>query len=193
MDKFIKKKKPKDAPDWVINSLKVLLLLILFWNLNKQLPNGLLGGISNHASQNRPISPTPYIEEISYNQLLGTTTPKINHFMEWGGNKIPFLDPEITAIEAVQYQVFTKAEFAKIWVDSFSVKYKGHVLRPNKINALFISPDSTSIICESEIVLTGCFYENLINYQNDFALWLSIETEEKKTFFTKIKVSQTIL
>ena len=189
MDKFIKKKKRKEAPDWVINSLKAFLLFLLFWNLQKQFPNGLVA-VSSHPIKARQVNPTPYIEEISYNQLLSTTKPKINHFMEWGGAKIPFLDPEITAIDAVTYQVFSKAEFAKIWIDSFSIKYKGHVLRPNKINAIFISPDSTSLTCEEEVILTGCFYEHLRNHQTDFALWLSIETEEKKTFFTKIKVTE---
>lgn len=186
MDRPIKKKKKNQTPDWVINSLKGFLLFLLFWNLNKQLPNGFLA----HPVITQQINPTPYIEEVSFNHLLSTTKPKINHFMEWGATKIPFLEPEIIEEVEIAYQVFSEAEFTKIWMDSFTLKYKGHELRPNKVNAIFIRPDSTSITCEDENDFTNCFYANLKGYQKDFALWLSIETEEKKTFFTRIKVTQ---
>ncbi len=189
MDKPRKKRKPNQAPDWVINSLKGLLLLLLFWNLNKQFPNGFFA-LTNQPDKASYVSPTPYIEKVSFNHLLSTTKPKINHFMEWGGKKIPFLDPEIMEPQDIAYQVFSEAEFAKIWIDSFTIEYKGHILRPNKLNAIFIRRDSSSLICKDENDFTDCFYNNLKEYQNDFALWLSIETEEKKTFFTKIKVSE---
>ncbi len=189
MDRPIKKRKRKDAPDWVINPLKGLLLFLLFWNINKHFPNGLFAG-AHQANVPYQEHIPPYIEEISFNQLLSTTKPKINHFMKWGNEKISFLEPEIIAEAPIAYQVFSETEFAKIWIDSFTVEYKGHVLRPNKINAIFIKPDSTHIVCEEEQDLMKCFYANLGNHQKDFALWLSIETEEKKTFFTKIKVAE---
>lgn len=188
MDRPIRKKKP-EAPDWVINSLKGLLLFLLFWNLNQQFPDGFLA-VKNQPNKARQISPTPYIEEVSFNHLLSTTKPKINHFMKWGQRKIPFLDPEIVEGKDIFYQKFSETEFAKMWLDSFSLAYKGHILRPNKVNAIFIRPDSTNVICEDENDFRKCFYANLKEHQNDFALWLSIETEEKKTFFTKIKVTQ---
>ncbi len=188
MDRPTKKRKPNGAPDWVINPLKGLLLFLLFWNINKQFPNGLFM-VPNQADTAYQEHVSPYIEEISFNQLLSTTKPKINHFMKWGNKKISFLDPEVIDETPIAYQVFSETEFAKIWVDSFTVEYKGHVLRPNKVNAIFIRPDSTSIICEDENELAKCFHANLSNHQKDFALWLSIETEEKKTFFTKIKVT----
>ena len=188
MDRIIKKKKP-DTPDWVIYSLKALLLFLLFWNINKQFPDGFLAVTAKPDGAHQVYS-APYIEEISFNQLLSTTQPKINHFMEWGETKIPFLEPEIVEDAEITYQILSKQEFAEIWIDSFSIAYKGHILSPNKITAIFINPDSTNVICESADKFGECFYEYLRNYQTDFALWLSIETEEKKTYFTKIKVSQ---
>jgi len=188
MDRKIKKRKPR-TPDWVIYSLKGLLLFLLFWNINKQFPNGILG-ISDKPRTTHRSYAAPYIEEVSFNQLLSTTQPKINHFMEWGGKKIPYIEPEILKEEAITYQVFSESAFAKIWSDSFNIEYKGHVLTPDKINAIFIQPDSTHIICEADSNFTACFNEQLSTHQKDFGLWLSIETEEKKTFFTKIKVTQ---
>ena len=124
MDRPIRKKK-REAPNWVINSLKGLLLFLLFWNLNKQFPNGLLS-VQSQPNYTRQYSPTPYIEEISFNHLLSTTKPKINHFMQWGQKKIPFLDPEIIEDKEIVYQQFSEAEFAKMWLDSFSLANSLH-------------------------------------------------------------------
>ena len=188
MDRIIKKKKP-EHPDWLIYSLKGLLLFLLFWNINQQFPNGILA-VTNHADTTPSTRTAPYIEEISFNQLLSTTKPKINHFMEWGTTKIPYLDPTINQEETISYITFSAQEFAKIWSDTFTLAYKGHVLTPHKINAIFIRPDSSSSTCETTTDWSTCFYENLRNYQDDFALWLSIETVEQKTYFTRIKITE---
>lgn len=189
MDRPIKKKKPDQAPDWLIYSLKGLLLFLLFWNINKQFPDGYFA-VTNKRISNHRSSGAPYVEEISYNQLLSTTQPKLDHFMEWGATKIPYLDPEIEALEKDHFNVYSKKEFAKIWVDSFSLQYKGYILNPNKLNAIFLLPDSTSITCTEEGDFTDCFYATLQTLEQDFTLWLSIETEEENTFFTRIKVGQ---
>lgn len=189
MDRIIKKKKPDQYPDWLIYSLKGLLLFLLFFNINKQFPDGFLK-VADKPDKFHPIYNKTEVEEVSFNHLLSTTQPKIDHYLKWGNKKLPFTDPEINASTEINYQVFSRKEFAEIWTDSFTLQYKGHVLTPNKVNALFIDADNIVATCEDEGDFTNCFYSNLRHYRDDFALWLSIETEEEKTFFTRIKITQ---
>ena len=188
MDRIIKKKKPK-YPDWLIYSLKGLLLVLLCWNLNKQISKSFFNIVDKPKKAHKIIA-TPYIEEISFNHLLSTTRPKIDHYMQWGNKKIPFVDPEILEDKSIQYQTFTRNEFEKFWTEDFSLHYKGHLLHPNKVNAIFIDEDGTSTACEDEGDFTTCFYSNLRHFRDNFALWMSIETEEGKTFFSKIRITQ---
>ncbi len=189
MDRIIKKKHPDQSPNWLIYVLKGLLLFLLFWNLNKQFPNGFLH-VSSKPDKFHAVYNKTDVEEVSYNQLLSTTRPKIDHYMQWGNSKIPFTDPEIKQPTAIPYQIFSQKEFANIWTDSFSVQYKGHILTPNKVNAIFIDDDNIVATCEDEGDFSTCFFSNLRHHRNDFALWLSVETEEEKTFFARIKVTE---
>ena len=189
MDRIIKKKKPNQAPDWLIYSLKGLLLFLLFWNINKHIPDDYFL-VKDKPKKHYDIEGKPYIKEVSFSQLLSTTSPKINHFLQWGNQKIPFIEPEIETETAITYQTFTNKEFAKIWIDSFTLNYKGHILTPNKISAIFIHADSTHTICEDEGDFTTCFFPKLGSLEEDVAIWLAMETEEEKTFFTRIKVTQ---
>ncbi len=186
MDRLINKQK-KDHPDWLINGLKGLLLFILCWNINKNLPENYFE-VSDKPRGHR-VFPAHNIEEVSFTQLLSTTQPKIDHFMEWGGVKIPFSDPEIADNQTFEYEHFSKNTFKRIWTDSFSLSYKGHDLSPNKVNAIFIDSDGIVTKCEDEGDFKKCFHSNLRHHLNNFVLWLSIETEEGKTFFSRIKVS----
>jgi hypothetical protein len=189
MDRIIKKKKKDPTPDWIIYSLKGLLLFLLFWNINHHASKSYLS-VATKPKKVSKIYHTPNIEEISYNQLMSTTKPKIEHYMQWDQQEIPFLDPDIKNEEVSIYQEFSNKDFYKIQLDSFTLLYKGHELSPNKINAAFIYPDSSFILCKDQIDFATCFFPTLAQLEGDFALWLSIETEEEKTFFTKIKVSQ---
>jgi len=190
MDKKIQKKQPdQQTPDWLINSLKGLLFFLLFWNINKQFPEGAFA-VSDKSGQYHGVYNKTTIEEVSFNQLLSTTRPKIDHFMKWGNRKISYTDPEINVPEEIPYQIFSQKEFSKIWTDSFTLQYKGHLLTPNKVNAIFIDADNIVATCEDEGNFTSCFYSNLRHHRNDFALWLAIETEEEKTFFSRIKVTK---
>lgn len=188
MDRLIKKKQKEPVPDWVIYSLKGLLLFLLFWNLNKHLPDNYFGESSVSYTPQK-INVTPYIEEISYSRLLGTTQNKPDYYINWGNMEIPFQEPDFIDLENPTFTSISKKAFEKIYLDSFSLHYKGHLLRPNKINAIFINPDSTTISCEDEGDFTSCFYPNLNSTEKDFALLLSVETEEKKTFYTRLKIS----
>jgi len=189
MDRIIKKKQPDQTPNWLIYSLKGLLLFLLFYNVNKHFPNGFLQ-VSSKPDKYHAVYNKTEVEEVSFNQLLSTTRPKIDHYMQWGNRRIPFTDPEIKGPTEIPYQIFSQEEFASIWTDSFTVQYKGHVLTPNKVNAIFIDADNIVATCEDEGDFSSCFFSNLRHHRNDFALWLSVETEEEKTFFARIKVSE---
>ena len=166
-----------------------MLLFLLFWNIHKQFPNDAFTA-PDKSDQYPAVYNKTVVEEVSFNQLLSTTRPKIDHFMKWGNRKISYTDPEINAPAEIPYQIFSQKEFAQIWTDSFTLQYKGHVLTPNKVNAIFIDADNIVVTCEDEGDFTSCFYSNLRHHRNDFALWLAIETEEEKTFFSRIKVTQ---
>ena len=189
MDRKIIKKKPKYS-NTLIYSLKGLLLLLLGWNLQLHAPNSFFALIAKPKPSHKLSSTTPYIEEISYNQVLGITSPLVNHYMKWEMFEIPYLDPEVEGFEYVNYQSFTRQQFANIWIYPFSIHYKGQQLHPNKVNAILIGQDGSSAICEDEGDFKNCFYSNLRHFRNDFALWLSIETEEQKTFFSRILVTE---
>ncbi|MEM1122678.1 MAG: hypothetical protein AAGJ18_19700, partial [Bacteroidota bacterium] len=175
MDRLIKKRQP-DHPDWLIYSLKGLLLFLLCWNIHQNLPKDYY--VAKHVESKISGYSTPHIEEISFTQLLSTTQPKVDHFLKWGGVKIPFTDPELMALDEIPYQHFTKNTFKNIWTDSFTLNYKGHILNPNKVNAIFVDSDGIVTQCEDEGTFKNCFHSNLRHHLTDFALWLSVETEE---------------
>ncbi|MEM6320686.1 MAG: hypothetical protein AAF960_23660 [Bacteroidota bacterium] len=190
MDRPIRRKRYHQAPAWLINALKGVLLLTLCWNVHQHWPVEETDLISRARLPNSKLLPTPYIEEITFSELLSTTQPKINHFLEWSGHKIPYTDPELAG-DDILYQHFSNQEFSKIWSDNYVLQYKGYALAPNKISALFIRPDSSFVTCEDEGNFQLCFFPTLKKMKGDFVLWLCIETEQGKTYFTRINAGKT--
>ena len=187
MDRPIKKKKP-DTPDWVINSLKGLLLLLLAWNIYQHFPKN-----SKPSFKTAPYyDDNPKIEKIKYNELLSTTHPKIeNYLLHWAKQEIPFMDPELMMDDASSAIQLTYRELKLLLKDSFSLQYKNHPLHIQKITTIFLNNENEPIFCENESGFGKCFQSGLLAYKNDFELWLAIETLEEKAFFSKIKISES--
>ncbi len=187
MDRPIKKKKP-EAPDWVIYSLKGLLLLLLFWNLGQQFSNEKLFPANPH--EPAPYYKKPQIEEIKYNELLSTTQPTLEHYLQWGKHQIPFLDPELILDNSVPAIQLTRKKLEALLKYPFTLHYKNHPLHIKKINAVFLDNEKGLNFCEDDEHFNKCFPSKLQAYKQAFELWLAIETQEEKTFFSKIKISE---
>lgn len=188
MDRPIRKRKP-DGPIWLINSLKVVLVMIFLWQIGHQVPDDYFGTTSK-ATAPEPFPSIPFIEEIRYEELLGTTHPIYSHYLKWGDKNIPYLDPE-TPLDNTPFYQLSPDEFNSSSLKKMTLFYKGKELDIEKVNAVFLNKDGVIHICEQNGNISNCFSESLKEQESEFELWLALETKEEKMYFSKLKISKS--
>ena len=178
-------KQTAELPAWALNLLKVVLIGVFLWQFSTNIPEDYW--IDKEATNNK-IS-IEVVETIEYSQLLGTTTPFPTHYLKWADETIYYLEPS-QEFSAPFYEV-SQAKIKQLANAKWNLFYKGQQLDIIDVHAVFLLADGLPIFCEG----TGkeCLQTQLDQLEEDFELWLSLDTREHKRFFTKIRVGSSII
>ncbi len=174
-------KKTKKVPHWLLNRLKVLLIVVFIGQFIYHIPEGYI----QTAFQAKP----PPIEIIEYNQFqLGTLLPAIGDYIYWGDQLLPYQIADIKELDKNYFEI-SNWKINQLGQDK-NISYKGQRLELTKINAIFLKDGLSPIICEESADSASCFSSILKEIGDDYELWLSLETAQKQ-FFSKIKVGDS--
>ncbi len=174
-------KRTKEVPPWLLNWLKVLLIVVFIGQFIYHIPEGYV----KTAFQPKP----PPIEIIEYNQLqLGTLLPVLGDHIFWGDQLLPYQIADVKELDKNYFEI-SNWKMSQLGQDK-SINYKGQLLELTKINAIFLKEGLSPIICEESADSASCFTSILGEIGDDYEVWLSLETEQKQ-FFSKIKVGNS--
>lgn len=176
---FKKNKNVKKTPDWLINPLKGLLLLLLAWNIFQQLPDDFLKKQFANNQQSK-------IKEIVYNQASSIRPTKSKFYLNWSNLEIPHIDPDLNGSSA--YFELPLDALNNLSSLPFDINYKGQVLTPTQVYLLTIQSDSSFTVYQDGASIDSFLVASSTAFMDSQELWISVETVRKKTFFTKLRV-----
>jgi len=164
-------------PIWVMNLLKVGLILVFIWQFYNHIPE-------DYWEKNTPTAEATPLITIEYSELLGTTTPKPAHYLQWGDQTIHYLEPS-EDFSAPFYEL-SLSKVSELVDADWELLYKGQQLDIIHINAVILTEEGLPIICEG--MNRNCLLSNILQVPTPFELWLSLESIEAKSYFTKVRV-----
>jgi len=177
-------KKIEEAPLWLINTLKVLLLIVFVLQFVRHIPEGYIQTTFNSTP------PEPPIETIAYHQVLGTTLPTPTNHLYWGEQFLPYQAPDLNQ-DTDNYYEISAWKIKQLSTQGAILSYKGQNLHLQKVHAIFLQGDLLPFTCEVTPDSVACLDTNIQKLKDNFEVWIALETVESKIFYSKLKVGNT--
>ncbi len=172
-------KKTAKLPPWALNLLKGGLILVFLWQFSTHIPEDYW----SEKDLTQQAVAVEVVETVEFSQLLGTTTPLPTHYLQWADLTIYYLEPS-QEFSAPFYEV-PRSKVKKLANAEWNLFYKGQQLDVTDVHAVILTAEGLPIFCELE---EDCLPSQLNQLEEDFELWLSLDTRLHRRFFTKIRV-----
>jgi len=176
-------KQTAELPTWALNLLKVALIGVFLWQFSTHIPEDYW--TEKDATKNAVN--IEIVETVEYSQLLGTTTPLPTHYLQWADQTIYHLEPS-QEFSAPFYEVST-SKVKNLANADWDLFYNGQQLDIIDVHAVILKAEGAPLFCEA--AGGDCLQNHLNQLEEDFELWLSLDTREQKRFFSKIRVGST--